>query len=214
MSLRRRSLRAYLPLRRVSRDLPSKPVIPNLQLNPCKQLSESPRETTLERLSLSPYPPSNRNMRIRLENKSPIAQKADKEKKAGRLLRYTAQESLYEDPQSHKLFAFVTVPSPRKLPNQPIGVSPIRGIFPPKVCAKALILELMSFPCAETPKVPIVLQRVYNRTSLSKERTIISPFTVRGKGIEMPFSRAQTANQGQNTTGRASELGKDEKRYW
>lgn len=209
MSTRRATFQTYFPLRPASRGLQSKPVVPSLQLHPCKPLSESPHAVTLERLSLSPYTTVGRNLRIRLENKSPITgdEKANLGKK-GRLLRHTAQESLYEDPKSHKLFAFVTVPSPCKAPLLPIRVS-TRSRFPPRIPAKALLLELQSLPCPEQPTLPIVLQRVYSRPPNSQEKTAISPFTVRGKGLELSFAREIAAfselQSCRPATGRASE---------
>ena len=197
MSTRRSAFRTYFPLRPGSKDLQTKPLVPCLQLQPCKPLFDSPQTITLERISLSPYTTVNRNLRVRMEKKSPIAEEetTDRGKKAGRLLRHTAQESLYEDPKSHKLFAFVTVPSPHKIPIQQIGVSTTRSRFPPRITAKVLLLELQSLPCSEHPNLPIVLQRVYNRPSTSQERTRLSPFTVRGKGLELSFARETAATQ-------------------
>lgn len=210
MSTRRSTFHTYFPLRPGSRGLPSKPVVPSLQLHSCKPRSESPQAITLERLSLSPYTAGTRNVRIRLENKAPMTgeEKANLGKKQGRLLRHTAQESLYEDPKSHKLFAFVTVPSPCKVPSQPIGVS-TRTRFPPRITAKALLLELQSLPCPTEPNLPIVLQRVYSRPPISQEKANISPFTVRGKGLELSFAREIAAypelQSCRPATGRASE---------
>ena len=184
MSTRRQNFRSFMSIHGHASVYPPGTLMPDVPFSTPKRMSESPQPPTLERLALSPYPQSTKYMRIRTDSSHLPKLDPPSNKKSGRLLHRNAQESVYEDPQSHKLFAFVTVPSPRKLkipsihspislPNESIG---------DKMSAKSLFLDLQVLPYYKPAKVPIVIQRVYSRCS-SRSPVAVSPFSVHGKGI-------------------------------